>query len=91
MPTLEEMINTDQLNTIDKTELSHGFYRGNYANAYETEDYEQAVKQLVGQTGFYRVGFLVGFFSSYELHEVPGEQQDEVERYRKAFQTLNIF
>jgi hypothetical protein len=72
-------------NETDRLEFSHGFDRGNYASAYETQNYEAAQAAINGSTGFYRIGHLLGFFSSYELHEVPGGWQDEVERYRAEF------
>ena len=73
----------DKLNDTDKLELSHGFDRGNDASAYETEDYEQARDAINGSTSYYRIGHLLGFFSSYELHEIPGEWRDEVEGWRE--------
>lgn len=50
--------------------VRRGFDRGNYAAAYETEDYALARRALVNGTAAYRVAFTLGFFSSYELSEM---------------------
>lgn len=62
---------------IDATEFSNGFDAGNYASAYETEDYELARGQHEALTTAYASGFLVGFFSSFELSEVGDEELRE--------------
>ena len=59
-------------------DLSYGFDHGNYANAYETEDLETMLSDLpAGRSGAYRGGAVLGFFSSYERHEVPADAVDE--------------
>lgn len=60
--------------------LSQGFSAGNYCNAYETEDYTKAMSQrdLRGSGKDYATGFIMGFFGSYELHEIP-------ETHKQAF------
>jgi len=85
--TLENM---GELNCTDKLELSHGFNHGNYANAYTTEDYDQMQDDLNGRTGFFRVGCLLGFFASYEAHEIPDDWRDEVEHYRAVARKLGL-
>lgn len=70
---------------------SRGFDHGNYGNAYETSDWEAFVMGRHAETpeGLdeteYRAGMLLGFFSSYEIHEIPGEVADEVERLRAKY------
>lgn len=77
------------INDTDKLEVSHGFSRGNYASAYETEDYEVARDAVDGNTGFYRIAHMLGFFSSYELHEIHDEEiRMEVEHYRAVFKIM---
>lgn len=63
--------------------VSRGFDRGNYCNAYETTDFERAQRQLVGNGDDdpYRVGFVLGFFGSYELHEMGSD----ADTYREAW------
>jgi hypothetical protein len=75
--------------------VSRGVDRGNFCNAYETEDYEKAIERLDvteprdmdGQRlpeplrAAYRAAFTLGFFSSYELFEM-GEHE---EAYREAY------
>jgi len=58
-------------------ELSHGFDAGNYCNAYETQDIEDALvmRDVRDHSKAYRNAFILGFFSSYELHEIPGMDQ----------------
>jgi hypothetical protein len=53
--------------------LSQGFSAGNYCNAYETDDYDKAIKQrdLLGSGEDFATAFIMGFFASYELHEIP--------------------
>jgi len=57
------------------TRLSQGFSAGNYCNAYETQDLEQAFKQrdLDGSGEPFKMAFIMGFFASYELHEIPSD------------------
>lgn len=76
----------------DRAEFDQGFDRGNMASAYETEDYEATVNSLCGENGFYRIGHILGFFSSFELDEIPYSQEvhgspcrDEVDHYRAEF------
>jgi len=67
--------------------LSRGFNAGNYANAYTTTDLEGSWE--VAEDGgriptdevaacAFRAAFVIGFFSSYEEDEVPGEHLDEL-------------
>lgn len=58
------------------SDLSHGFDAGNYASAYETEDFELAMDALDGRSEAYCHAFVLGFFSSFELDEIPSEHQD---------------
>ena len=78
---MSTMTNTDILET------HRGFDAGNYCNAYETEDWDLAKQKIEsGYTEFYRMAFLLGFFSTYELHEITDELlRDEVEHYREVF------
>ena len=72
-----------KLSETDVQCVSDGFDSGNYIAAYDTHSYGAAVEtECVGTNGFYRVGFLLGFFSSLELHEVPSMYADDVEHYR---------
>ena len=54
--------------------ISSGFSDGNYCNAYETQDFIAATdhRQDFIKEEAYRTGFTLGFFSSYELHEIDG-------------------
>ena len=75
-----------EMTELDKQCVSDGFDHGNYVNAYITTDYSFNMTELQGANGFYRIGFLLGFFSSYELNEIYNpEHRSEVERYRKEF------
>ncbi len=67
--------------------VSRGFDAGNFANAYETEDYSKAIRTLklsgvpTALRAAYRAAFTLGFFGTYELHEMGGH----VEAYREAY------
>jgi hypothetical protein len=57
---------------------SRGFDAGNFANAYVSEDYETAFAKDTGpkEHEAYCVGFILGFFGSYELYEIPSDCLD---------------
>ena len=74
------------LSTDDRIQLSRGFSAGDYANAYETTDLESALAHLDEETDdyteAYRTAFVIGFFASYALHEIPSDARDTFdERY----------
>lgn len=56
----------------ERTEYSRGFDRGNYGNAYESQDWSTWSKRngYARQSEAYRDGMVLGFFSSYELGEI---------------------
>lgn len=60
--------------------LSRGFDAGNYANAYTSENLSKAWRfhNALTKDPAYRAAFVIGFFSSYETHEVPGVHRDEL-------------
>jgi hypothetical protein len=71
----------------DETEFSHGYDRGNYAAAYEggwPSDWyalsESAGRERRSQP--YHHGMMLGYFSSYELNEVPDQFRDAVAALR---------
>lgn len=52
-------------------QISRGFDAGNYANAYETTDYDRALASLsMNRSAAYKAAFTLGFFGSYEPHEM---------------------
>lgn len=70
------------MSTATDTELSHGFSAGNYANAYQTQDLDEVSEVLEANGSRYRAAFILGFFSSYELHEIPADAR---ERFDEAY------
>jgi hypothetical protein len=63
------------------TVLSRGFDAGNYAAAYETTDYDDAIaRRSMNRCAAYVAAFTLGFFGSCEPHEM-GEHEDT---YREA-------
>lgn len=74
--------------------FERGYDAGNYANAYETEDLESALEAegydddmpLNPRRFRFREGFVLGFFSSYELDEIPDEHREEVEYLRGIYE-----
>ena len=79
-----------QLIETDLECVDQGLIDGAYANAYETEDYDSTQESLSGTNGFYRVGHLLGFFGTYELHEIPAHWREEADLHRHAFDALGI-
>ncbi len=52
-------------------DISRGFDAGNYGNAYDSTDYEQALAKLsMNRSAEYVAAFTLGFFSSYEIDEM---------------------
>jgi hypothetical protein len=76
---------TDESDLAARTDYSRGYDRGNYGNAYESQDWEtwSSSNKFAEQTEAYREGMLLGFFSSYELHEIADEDiREQVEVLR---------
>jgi hypothetical protein len=65
-------------------DFSKGFDVGNYAAAYQTEDYEE-VKEWFEGTRAFLDGVLAGFFLSYELHEVSEPYQEAMATCREQY------
>lgn len=69
------------MTTYKRHAFSRGFDRGNYGNAYESQDWDSWYeKQLdnvhdeeLHHSKEYQEGMLLGFFSSYELNEITDE------------------
>lgn len=53
-----------------RNEMSRAFDAGNYANAYETQHLGNALAQSRYTTEHTRAAFVLGFYGSYELHEI---------------------
>lgn len=66
---------------LDDDDVSRGYSRGNYANAYETEDYEAAVERIAEKGADYVAAFTLGFFSSYTLDEMGIHREAYEEAY----------
>lgn len=66
--------------------FSWGYDAGNYASAYETDDVEEAwnARVLSGKEAY--EGFVLGFFSTYELDEIPDEHREEVGYLRGIYE-----
>jgi hypothetical protein len=66
-------------------EVSRGYDAGNYANAYVSEDLEAALAQEVEEKAEereelseeFRHAFILGFFASYMLEEIPLSNREE--------------
>ncbi len=57
-----------------------GFDRGNYGSAYESQDWDTWYCNHCtefAESDEYREGMLLGFFSSYEIHEISDDDQAE--------------
>lgn len=66
---------------------TRAFDRGNYCNAYETQDVDAAWDRAAEKLKADRApeAWLCGFFSSYELHEVPSHWRAALEISRAMF------
>jgi hypothetical protein len=66
--------------------VSQGFDAGNYANSYDCEDLESALEDYGlsdrTSTDTFRASFILGFFASYTLEEIP---QSDREEYDSAY------
>lgn len=70
---------------------ARGFDAGNYANAYEREELptDEEIEREAGRRGCryfkkpFLNGYILGFFSSYELHEIPEEHRERVRLLRE--------
>ncbi len=62
------------------TLLHQGYDAGNYDSAYVSENFTKAWRKREGRakSAAYRAAYILGFFSSYETHEVPYNYQEEV-------------
>jgi hypothetical protein len=58
-----------------------GFSAGSYVNAYETEDLAEAFeyRDTGAWTEAYCHAFVLGFYASYELDEIPSDHRAEYE------------
>lgn len=66
--------------TLDeRTEISHAFSAGNFANAYETQDLDAC--DLDEMKPHERAAFVLGFFSSYSLDEIGSDREEFDECY----------
>lgn len=71
--------------------FSRGFDRGNYGNAYESQDWESWYAENCETPAEYdrteyQAGMLLGFFSSYEVHEISDESiAEEVAHLRQMY------
>jgi len=74
--------------------FSRGFDHGNYGNAYESQDWDSFSEDMETPEGLdpveYHVGAMLGFFSSYEIHEIEGDYQEEIEALRAKYQPDEI-
>lgn len=73
-------------------EMVRGYYNGNYANSYETDDYDYLLSSITDTAVLpnesfadFMNGLLLGFFASYEIHEISCEYADEVEWLRSEY------
>jgi hypothetical protein len=66
--------------------FERGYDAGNYASAYDTNDVKEAWDTYGLGLGIDTYeGFVIGFFSSYELGELPEERRGEVASLRDVY------
>lgn len=59
---------------------SRSYDAGNYDNAYISEDLDTAWEKR-NKDDLSRRGYVLGFWATYELHEVPERYREEYESY----------
>jgi hypothetical protein len=67
-----------------KDAISRAFDRGNYANAYESTDLEDF--EIEDMSEIERPAFVLGFFGSYSLDEIPDRETFDVCYWSEAGQ-----
>lgn len=68
--------------------FSRGYDAGNYGNAYESQDFASwyDARNIGNKPAEYCEGAILGFFSSYELHEISDEiARDDVAALRAKY------
>lgn len=76
---------TEAVSIAARTDFSRGFDSGNYGNAYESQYWDTwSARHNFGEhrSEAYNEGLFLGFFSSYELHEVPARHRDRLATLR---------
>lgn len=71
------MIAIASLTLDQRTEISNAYSAGNYANSYETNDLDACDQHVEMGIPHERIAFILGFFASYELDEIPGESRED--------------
>ena len=64
--------------------LHAGYSAGNFSNAYETECLTEALEPRFGCGVLYLQAFTVGFYASYEDHEIPPQDRERWLRAKLA-------
>ena len=65
-----------------KLDLSHGFNAGNYDNAHVSTDMHYTLSRRAPGYSYseeFQGAYVLGFFSSYERHEIPARYLDQYE------------
>lgn len=57
-----------------KRDLAYGFNAGNYAHAYDGNKAARARRD----TPEFQAAFIIGYYSSYEPHEIPADDLEDV-------------
>ena len=64
----------DAFTLEQRTEMSQMFSAGNYANAYDSTDLDD--HDLTALKPHERAAWVLGFFGTYELHEMGGDERE---------------
>lgn len=83
------MKQTVDMRAMRDTDLLRAYDNGNYVIAYETEDVDKAWDSLPdGYSTEEEAAFLLGFFSTFELHEMGPEAESFVAAYEAVGRRL---
>ena len=79
-PEFDESFDSTEADGDTDLDISRGFDAGNYAAAYQTQDYQYALGCLSpNRSAAYIAAFTLGFFSSFDIDEM-GEYSYEYEQ-----------
>jgi hypothetical protein len=65
------------MTNTDESKFHEGYFAGDYASAYQTEDIYAALATLPHGRS-YRLGFIAGFYATFEAHEIWYSDDDEL-------------
>lgn len=75
---------------LQNESYNNGFHHGNYGNSYETEDWQEFYEKNQSRAAeakdaeAYLNGMMLGFFATYEIHEIGDSELAERVAYLRS-------